>query len=49
MKYKIKKIINGARKINKLSINSLETNLIIPSEKIIIITPLIKVIIFNLE
>ncbi len=49
MKYKIKKIINGERNINKLSINSRDTNLIIPSEKIIIIVPNKKVIIFNLE
>ena len=46
--YKDDKVINGDTKIIKLFISSFETNFIMPSENIIIVTPDINVINFNL-
>ena len=43
------KNIIGIKKINRLLKYSIDKNLIIPSDKIIVIIPVKKVIIFNLE
>ena len=43
------KNIIGIKKINRLLKYSIDKNLITPSEKIIVIIPIRKVVIFNLE